>query len=112
MTHNNQKGFTLVELVVVLAILSILAAVAVPKYVSHVREARMAALSGLAGSIRSAVMLVQSKYVSLADYTLTTIPTTDGTLVTVSNGITGGIPASTAGGIDNAIKVDGTFTST
>ena len=94
----------LVELVVVLAILSILAAVAVPKYVSHVREARMAALSGLAGSIRSAVMLVQSKYVSLADYTLTTIPTTDGTLVTVSNGITGGIPASHRQGLHQEVR--------
>lgn len=41
MKKNNEKGFTLVELVVVIAIIGILAAVAVPNYSNYQRRSRI-----------------------------------------------------------------------
>ena len=49
-----QKGFTLIELVVVIVILGILAAVAIPKFVDLSGDAQTAALQGVAGAISSA----------------------------------------------------------
>lgn len=50
---SSQRGFTLVELVVVIVILGILAAFAVPKFMGLETQARISSVNALEGTLRS-----------------------------------------------------------
>jgi len=50
----NERGFTLMELMVVIVIVAILAAVAVPLYVNYVKDAQRTEAKGAIGAIISA----------------------------------------------------------
>jgi len=105
-----QKGFTLVELIVVIVILGILAATAIPRFVSMTGEARVAAMNGMAGAMRSAVALAQSRYVVQGDATLTAVTMGVGTAtqnVTVAAGT--GIPTAANAGIVAALQTTDGF---
>ena len=103
-----QKGFTLVELVVVIVILGILAATALPRFINLTNEARISAVQGIAGGLRSAVSVAQARYFATGTNT-SPIPMADGTTVAVgTTGATSGVPTADAGGIIAMMRCEST----
>jgi type IV pilus assembly protein PilE len=52
--HRKERGFTLMELMVVIVIVAILAAVAVPLYINYVRDAQRTEAKGAIGAVITA----------------------------------------------------------
>ena len=93
-----QKGFTLIELVVVIVILGLLAATALPKFVDLTTNARQSSVSGVAGGLRSAAALAKAQF--LVNGSAGGFITMDGTSVAVN---ASGYPTGDATGIGAAL---------
>jgi len=86
-TQSIQRGFTLIELVVVIVILGILAVVAAPKFIDLKGEATAATLKSIKGSLSSGVNFIQSKAMIQGKYDVevATTLTFDGLTFTTYN---------------------------
>lgn len=97
-----QRGFTLIELIVVIVILGILAATAVPKFVDLQSDARTAVMKGIAGSMNSAKELVRARWLANGSTAAPSVSLDGATTVTVD---ASGYPTADATGIQAAITV-------
>ncbi|RTE86385.1 MULTISPECIES: prepilin-type N-terminal cleavage/methylation domain-containing protein [Gammaproteobacteria] len=96
-----QKGFTLIELIIVIVILGILAVTAAPRFFDFGSDARAATLGGLESSVKGAMEITYARALVAGE--------SETASVSLSNpavDIVFGYPAATATGIMEALADD------
>ncbi|TEW56681.1 prepilin-type N-terminal cleavage/methylation domain-containing protein [Psychromonas sp. RZ22] len=96
----NQKGFTLIELVIVIIILGILAATAVPKFIDLQGDARASAMQGVKAALEGGATLTYSQAAIQGIEKVSS-----GEMTKSGVAVVFGYPASTSDGINNAVDL-------
>lgn len=99
----NNKGFTLIELVIVIIVLGILSATAIPKFLNIHSDAKKATLESVKGAFNSANSIVMNKATIDGLKYSDDIQTIDGTDINVRYGAV----QITAKNIKNAMSISG-----
>ena len=95
----NQKGFTLIELIIVIVVLGILAVTAAPQFIDFSSDARSSTVKGLKGAINGASQTVNARAAVEGEL---------GETGSLESGITlaWGYPDATASGIQDSLQID------
>jgi len=108
MLKQTQKGFTLIELMIVIAIIGILAAVAVPQYGQYTKRAKFAEVVSATAPIKTGVdVCIQSRQASADCATWADIGVTQAS-VEVGSNVAGAAIAENAGTITVTMTGDAT----
>src|SRR3982750_135192 len=77
MKRSMQKGFTLIELMIVVPIIGILAAIALPQYQTYVAKSQVARVMGETGNLKTVVenCLLDGRTTPITNFTATAVPT-------------------------------------
>lgn len=102
--NRKEKGFTLIELVMVIVILGILAAFALPRFADLGNDARSSSLQGLAGAMKSAAAIAHAEQLASGAGLGANVTLEGQAAVTMVNGY----PTADNAGIVAAIDVDTT----